>query len=241
MQRQYLVLALVLALMLAMLVLPIIGTYAYREARREGMADGGGADGGAGADGAVDDDGGKFYWKKPDTRQLSCVVAGPSGQRYCVRDTKRKADSAALIASVAETLVKFVARLVREHPYDRVAARLRDRFEPERMMETLPNIAYTAYAENKGEKIALCLTPVKDSETGGLIDEHTLTFVALHELAHVGTASTADHGPEFWNNYRFLLENARDQGVHDPVDYKKNPVTYCSMVINDNPLFTKKQ
>jgi hypothetical protein len=45
------------------------------------------------------------------------------------------------------------------------------------------------------------------------------------------------HGKEFWENFKFLLEQAREFGIHEPVDYKHNPTKYCSMVIKDNPIF----
>lgn len=193
------------------------------------------------AAGGGGDNADKFYWSKPDTRQLTCVVAGPNGQRYCVRDTKNKQAAAALLGTVVARCAAFVARLAQDHPHHPVAIRLRERFEPERMMETLPNSEYTAYSENKGEKIALCLTPKKDdaAPNAPLIDDHTLTFVALHELAHVGTVSTEDHGEDFWRNFTFLLENAQDQGIHASVDYRIHPVQFCSMQINDNPLFSR--
>lgn len=195
---------------------------------------------GGGAGGADD---GPHNWAPPDTRELSCVIAagggGGGGNKYCVRDSSRKTASAALMKTVVDRCSAFVARLAREHPHHPVAVRLAERFEPERMMESLPNSEFTAHSENKGEKIALCLTPQKDAPGAQLIDDHTLTFVALHELAHVGTVSTEDHGDDFWRNFRYLLVRAKEQGVHEPVDYHANPVLYCSMQINDNPYFSR--
>ena len=103
-------------------------------------------------------------------------------------------------------------------------------------METLPTSSYTAYSENKGEKIAFCLTPKKNKDENTLIDEHTLTFVAIHELTHVAT-KTIGHKTDFWENFKFLLENAKESGIHHPQDYKKKPQTYCSMELNDNPYY----
>ena len=47
-----------------------------------------------------------------------------------------------------------------------------------------------------------------------LIDEHTLTFVAIHELSHVMTKSIG-HKQEFWDNFKFFLENAKEAKIHD--------------------------
>ena len=60
--------------------------------------------------------------------------------------------------------------------------------------------------------------------------------MALHELAHVCTLSVG-HKTEFWDNFRFLLEQARATGLHDPVDYSRAPQTYCGMRISDSPLY----
>ena len=107
-------------------------------------------------------------------------------------------------------------------------------FNPQRIVETLPTSKLTAYSENKGEKIAFCLNKQKNGSR--LIDLNTLTFVAIHELAHVMTVSIG-HKPEFWNNFKFLLENAKEANIYNPIDYKENPADYCGMTITDNPYY----
>jgi predicted metal-dependent hydrolase len=69
-----------------------------------------------------------------------------------------------------------------------------------------------------------------------LIDINTLTFVALHELSHIMTESIG-HKQEFWQNFKYLLENAKEAGIYDPIDYKNNPKEYCGMTINDSPYY----
>jgi hypothetical protein len=108
-------------------------------------------------------------------------------------------------------------------------------FKPQKIMETLPTSSYTAYSENKGEKLAFCLN-VKKKDNNNLIDENTLTFVAIHELSHIATKSIG-HKTEFWDNFKFLLENAKEAGIHNPEDYKKSPKEYCGMKIHDNPYY----
>ena len=122
-----------------------------------------------------------------------------------------------------------------KYPDKENVKRLVDGFNPKKIMETLPTSEYTAYSENKGEKLAFCLSKKKDDSTN-LIDEHTLTFVAIHELSHVATKSIG-HKTEFWQNFKFLLENAKEAGIHNPEDYKKSPKEFCSMKIHDNPYF----
>ena len=45
------------------------------------------------------------------------------------------------------------------------------------------------------------------------------------------------HTEEFWSNFKFLLKEAKKEGIYNPIDYKKNPQPYCGMTITDNPYF----
>jgi len=83
--------------------------------------------------------------------------------------------------------------------------------------------------------MAFCLNKNKNNNEA-LIDENTLTFVAIHELGHIMTESIG-HNEEFWNNFKFLLDNAVKINLYTPIDYKKNPQPYCGMDINDNPYY----
>jgi hypothetical protein len=110
-----------------------------------------------------------------------------------------------------------------------------ENFNPTTIKETLPTSEYTAYSENKGEKLAFCLNK-KKSNNENLIDPNTLSFVAFHELAHIMTESVG-HTDEFWQNFKFLLEHAVELKLYTPVDYKKEPENYCGMDITDNPYY----
>ena len=61
-------------------------------------------------------------------------------------------------------------------------------------------------------------------------------FVALHEISHIATKSIG-HKQEFWDNFKFILEEAVEIKIYKPVDYKKKPISYCSLNITDNPYF----
>ena len=121
-----------------------------------------------------------------------------------------------------------------KYPEREDVKRLVTGFNPEKITETLPTSKLTAYSENKGQKIAFCLNKRKNGTE--MIDLNTLTFVAIHELSHVMTLSIG-HKQEFWENFKFLLENAKEIGVYNPIDYKKKPQEYCGMKITDNPFF----
>jgi hypothetical protein len=124
-----------------------------------------------------------------------------------------------------------------KHSTDPRTKRLVEGFNPKKISETLPTSELTAYSENKGEKIAFCLNTTKEGNK--LIDLNTLTFVALHEISHVMTTSIG-HKQEFWQNFKFVLENAKAANIYQPVDYKKNNEPYCGMDITDNPYYDFK-
>ncbi len=80
----------------------------------------------------------------------------------------------------------------------------------------------SAFTENK-EMITMCL---QDPKTKKYYDMNTLTYVALHELAHV-VNSTHGHDDEFKKNFAKLLERATQLGIYDPT--KPLPEYYCGV------------
>lgn len=177
-----------------------------------------------------------MYYQNSDMLQLKCIVSTVDGNKYCVRDRNKIQEAADLLASVTQKCKDLVDYMNQKHPNDERVKRLVSGFNPKKVMETLPTSSYTAYSENKGEKIAFCLSPKKKNGEDTLIDEHTLTFVAIHELSHVATVSLG-HKTEFWENFKFLLVNAKEAGIHEPRDYNKDPKKFCSMNIEDNPYY----
>jgi len=175
----------------------------------------------------------KIYYES-DAFNLKCIIASEDGNTYCVREREKLELAANLLAQVTQKMKDMVAYMNKTHPNDERTKRLVKGFNPKKISETLPTSELTAYSENKGEKIAFCLNKKKDGNN--LIDINTLTFVALHELSHIMTESIG-HKQEFWQNFKFLLENAKEAKIYYPVDYKKNPQEYCGLNINDNPYY----
>ena len=166
---------------------------------------------------------------------LVCVISAVDHQKYCIQDRKNKTIAVDLLASVVDKLKRFVKYLEKKYPNNNVVKTLVLNFNPQKIVETLPNSEHTAYSENKGEKLAFCLNKTKNIKSK-LIDENTLTFVALHELSHLATTEIG-HTPQYWKNFKFLLENAVELKIYTPIDYKNKPKTYCGMKITDNPYY----
>jgi len=176
-----------------------------------------------------------IYIQNNDDFQLKCIVSGVDGNKYCVREREKLQDAADLLAKITTKCKALVKYMGEKHPDNEVVQRLIEKYNPQKVMETLPTSSYTAYSENKGEKIAFCLNKTKKGEDN-MIDEHTLMFVAIHELSHIGTLSIG-HKTDFWENFKFFLENAKEAGIHEPVDYKNNTQEYCGMKLRDNPYY----
>lgn len=169
-----------------------------------------------------------------DAFDLKCIIASQDGNRYCVREREKMELAANILADVTQKMKDMVIYIGKKHPEDERSKRLLEGFNPKKISETLPTSELTAYSENKGEKIAFCLNKSKNGTK--LIDINTLTFVALHELSHVATESVG-HKQEFWQNFKWVLQNAKEAGIYSPIDYKKYPEEYCGMTINDNPFY----
>ena len=169
-----------------------------------------------------------------DAFNLKCIISNVDGNTYCVRERNKIQMVADLLAKVTQKMKQLVKHMKEKYPTRENVKLLVENFNPKKINETLPTSSYTAYSENKGEKLAFCVTQKKNGNK--LIDENTLTFVALHELSHICTKSIG-HTDEFWNNFKFVLENAVELNIYKPVDYKKNPQNYCGMDITDNPYY----
>jgi|TARA_B110000971_G_C19891010_1_gene445313 hypothetical protein len=173
-------------------------------------------------------------YKESDYFHLKCIISDVDGNKYCVRERNKLKLAADKLANVNVKLKQLVKHVGKKYPDRANCKRLVSKFNPKKIYETLPTSEYTAYSQNKGEKLAFCLNTKKNG--GKLIDLNTLTFVAIHELSHIASKSIG-HNEEFWNNFKFLLEEAEIIGVYKPEDYKENPKNYCGMKITDNPYY----
>lgn len=169
-----------------------------------------------------------------DYYNLKCIISNVDGQTYCVRERAKLQLAADLLAKVNKKCKDLVIYVGDKYSNDPDMMRLVKKFNPTKIMETLPTSEFTAYSENKGEKVAFCLNTTKEGNQ--LIDLDTLTFVAIHELAHIMTESEG-HKQVFWQNFKKLLAAAKEGNIYEPKDYKKEPKEYCGMTISDNPYF----
>ncbi len=117
----------------------------------------------------------------------------------------------------------FVKRMVR-------------RYNPDVVVENNPEgVENTSFVVNKGDTIAFCLREATFG-TDQIHQIKILKFVALHELAHIGSKPYG-HDATFWSDFKFILQNAAESGLYNPIDYNQFPDRYCGIDITYNPLF----
>jgi hypothetical protein len=163
------------------------------------------------------------------------LLRGSDGRDYKVQNLPDKHEACERMCKIRENLTKIVNHFKDpsfklDEPYQRMVSR----FNPDALEENDLTADSTSYSENKGERIVVCLRD-KTTKPYPLIEENTVMFVLIHEMAHLMTASIG-HTPEFWTNFRKLLHECIQLGVYAPVNYSKNPVKYCGMTITDTPL-----
>ena len=160
-------------------------------------------------------------------------IKASNGNEYLVRNLPDKVEAANKLGSISDTLKNLVNSLnENDDNKGKYIQKLKKSFNPEYITENIPGSIYVAYSVNKGEELSLC---IRKKESNEFIDDNTIIFVAIHELSHIMTPETG-HTPLFWDNMKYLLEQASSQGIYMPVDYSQSPVNYCGMDINSTPM-----
>ena len=165
------------------------------------------------------------------------VTSTVDGKQYKVRDMHDKQQAADLMAKLRIRILKLCSILEAKYPDKPQVRQMVRNFkaDPERFLESTPDAQHTSYSVNKGESVHLCLRQ-REGPDETLVDENVMTFVALHELAHVCTESVG-HGPDFWNNFGWLLKEAEANGLYSYTDFSAHPVRYCGVYITDSPRY----
>lgn len=111
-------------------------------------------------------------------------------------------------------------------------------YNPDGIIENAPtgNIN-TSYVDDKGKEFGICLRE-KVSGKNKFHNMHDLQFVVLHEMSHMANINYG-HEADFWEIFKFMLQEAEEAGMHIPIDYSKYPLNYCSLNVNHNPYFDR--
>ncbi len=164
-------------------------------------------------------------------KEIIYVKSNVDQRRYLVQNLPQQQEAADMLAKLRRKLINFTKDIYEKYPTPEVR-RLKQRYKPDNLTESTSDSQYTSYNINKGEKIVFCIRE-RDS-TNNLVNENTIFFVALHELAHIMTYSIG-HKKEFWDNFKFLLKFAIDNKYYYYEPYHKVPKKYCGTMITDTP------
>jgi len=162
---------------------------------------------------------------------LITVKSKIDNKEYVVQIKEDAQEAANLIAKIRERLITLMEHLEKSFGINDNRVRLlKKNFRPDRLKEGIDTPGYTSYSVNKGEQIVLCLR-----NNDKLVDINTMFFVVLHELAHLSTESIG-HTEEFWDNFKWILEESINIGIYVKQDFKVKNVEYCGMTITSSPL-----
>lgn len=166
------------------------------------------------------------------------IISSIDDKKYLVGKGENSLESANLLSELNSKMNSLIKKINidRENGWDKNFYNniklLVSRFRPDTITENIFTSEATAYTVNKGEEISFCL---KTKDKKMIYDINTLVFVAIHELAHIGSESIG-HTKEFVDFFVFLLKKAMSSNIYTFVDYSKYPVNYCGIIINETPV-----
>jgi hypothetical protein len=169
--------------------------------------------------------------------QVVYVKSNIDNKEYLVRDLPDKQQAADLLAKVRIKLNNLKVHLESKYPDKPQVKQLIKNYrdDPKRFFEATPDAEFTSYSVNKGESIHLCLRQ-REKNDESLVNEDVMIFVSIHEMGHILTESLG-HGPDFWNNFAWILKEAESIGIYKHQNFKAHPVKYCGMSITDEPTY----
>lgn len=171
-----------------------------------------------------------FYIQKKYL-EVEYVISSIDNVRYLVQNKEDKNKAADMLARLNMKIKKLLKHLEKKDPQNEDIKRLVDNYNVENISEGSEDNNYTSYSVNKGEKIVFCLR--QRDGTDDFVDENVLMYVATHELGHLMTKDIG-HTETFWNNFKYLLNEAVEIKVYTKVDYSKDPTEYCGLNIKSS-------
>lgn len=172
-----------------------------------------------------------FFYIKGYYTEVTYVKSNVDGRNYLVRKLPDRQKAADLIATINSDLERLIKHLVAKYPNKQEIKNLYENYNPNNLSEGSAQSGYTSYSVNKGERIILCLRQKDVSDT--FVDKNIILYVAIHELGHLATDSIG-HDQAFWNNFKFILNEAIDIGIYTKMDFANKPQPYCGIKITSS-------
>lgn len=195
-----------------------------------------------------------YLYYNSNKKDLIYVKSKLDNEKYQVYQPKSKKDNAECIndkckiknndseeAAYILSILKKRAEVLRDYLYENrekypefkpYIEQLKKKLENIKIIENPPNGEYTSYTINKGEEIAVCL---RSSLTENFHDLNIITYVIIHELAHVACPEI-NHTELFKKIFVFLLKISVQLNIYSNNNYQENPEEYCGITINEKLL-----
>jgi predicted metal-dependent hydrolase len=175
-----------------------------------------------------------FYLKEQQI-EVTYVKSKADNNKYLVRNTSKKQEAANIIGRLNLKIEKLLEHLQHNKDTKTLYQNIKNKYNSGILSEGTEDSGYTSYSVNK-ERIVLCVrSRSNDNPLNTFVDENTLLYVTIHEIAHLGTEEVG-HTPLFWKNFKTLLTIARDNNIYKYVDYSKHNEKYCGVKLTSNIL-----
>lgn len=170
-----------------------------------------------------------IFFVKNHYGEVEYVKSSIDQRYYIVRKLPDKQKAADYLAIINARLNKLVKHMMAKYGKSKDVIRLYENYNPDAISEGSADSGYTSYSFNKGEKLILCIRQTNQE----FVDKNVIMYVAIHELGHIMTEEVG-HSDLFWENFRFLLEEAIKIDLYQKVDFKDEPQDYCGIKIKNS-------
>jgi len=171
---------------------------------------------------------------------MSYVQSHIDNKYYLVRNVNNKMEAANMLARIRQNVITLSDHLfsIKDKFPEQVnhIIQLHNRVNDIIIVESTGDSEYTSYSVNKGEQIVFCIRPKQTGDK--LHDMNLVMYVVLHELSHVACPEFG-HTELFKKIFSFITQQAILIGMYTKVDFAKDPVDYCGMMITDSVVWTK--
>ena len=171
---------------------------------------------------------------------MTFIKADIDNNYYLVRDLSDKYVAANLLAQIKKNILYFINILYtnRDNKYSEYKIYIEQLYNNSittNIFENANNNSDTSFSINKGEELNICLRSREVGTYNNFENMNLIMYVMLHELAHIACPEYG-HGELFKRIFAFFTKVAMDLKLYSYVNYSKNPVKYCGLLITDSIL-----
>jgi hypothetical protein len=170
----------------------------------------------------------KFY----SNNKMIYIKSDVDNKYYYVRQSKTQQEAVNTLGIIRENMLKLFNQLKNNknnYPNEIEYINNLSKINDVLIMESSSDEKTTSYTINKGDKMVFC---IRSKLFDNIHDMNTIMYVVIHEMAHVACPEFG-HGELFKKIFKFLLKEASNIKIYNIVDYRKEPINYCGMVINE--------